>query len=512
MPRVDQKAGVSLKYLCLQNIAKFIDSVWCAHFLDHLFGHGHWLYVLGPFDHIPPSLAHDIFVHLKNKKLLRKHHIYLLLSPFAKKLDFSGCTTDLSLLLQLSSQRARGATHLDLSNTKIPKSILSASLPQLTLLTVLSVSHSNVDDEGVGVVGVYCSHLLHLDISYTSVSDRGFLTLFSPLDLSRKKNERFGKCQKIAKLSVAGSRITKEGALEALKKLSNLQVFDYENTIPLIKELCEEDPCISLKLKSLYSSPEELLHSAEDSNKTDDLAIAVRACPDANHVYINTPNLVTAEYPLSLLDLPHLKELHIKNGSLVHFPFLSFCCPVIERHGETLVSLHLAEIEEISVGLIRDSCPNLLHLVLLWNLSFVSYEFGKSRTPVVARNLFPKLLTAKLACKQTSEEDLFTQILFEDLVSLIRSPQLKELQLNGCDNLSDLAWVEAGESKLENLVVLELNACHNVTMEGLEEVIARKNCLEVLSLIKCEQLTRRDIQNYNKKVKRFKWKVQVNWS
>jgi len=516
MPQVIQKANISLKHLCLQSIAKFIDEIWCADFLQHLFGLSHWLYVVGPFDHIPPSLAHTIFVHLKNHKLLRKHHIYLLISPYAKKLDFSDCVSDLSLLFQLSAQRAkRSVSHLDFSNTKIPKNIFSSTLPELKLIRTLNASHTNIDDDVLGIVGVYCENLIELDISFTSVGDRALITLFTPIDLNGNKNERFGKCQKLAKLSVAGcQKITYFGALQAIDNLANLQVFDYENSVLVINKLCQDQPCFSFKLKSLYNSPDS--NDIPDIDAYNSLAIAIKACPDANHVYINVHDHLTVDVPLALLDLPHLKELHIKNEEHIYsLPFFTSCSPVIERHGQTLVSINLAEIEEISVELIRNNCPNLFHLALLWNNSFIHEDEaeGKCRPTVISRNFFPKLLTAKVACKEASEETLFTQIVHEDLVSLLRSPQLKELQLNGCENLSDLAWFEAGESnKLDNLVILELDKCHNVTMEGLEEIIGRNNCLEVLSLMKCEQITKRDIQNYNKKVKRLKWNVKVNWS
>ena len=43
-----------------------------------------------------------------------------------------------------------------------------------------AASSSGVDDTVVGVVGVYCPHLTHLDVSYTAVSNRGLECLVLP--------------------------------------------------------------------------------------------------------------------------------------------------------------------------------------------------------------------------------------------------------------------------------------------------------------------------------------------
>ena len=44
-----------------------------------------------------------IFLALKGSRQLRKHHLYLLISVYARALDFSACEADLSLMLQLGT-------------------------------------------------------------------------------------------------------------------------------------------------------------------------------------------------------------------------------------------------------------------------------------------------------------------------------------------------------------------------------------------------------------------------
>ncbi len=68
MPRVAHKACCSLKQLCLQNICTHIDTLWCKNFLDLYYKNAHWIYILGPFDSLPPNLIQAIrtvgFFHL----------------------------------------------------------------------------------------------------------------------------------------------------------------------------------------------------------------------------------------------------------------------------------------------------------------------------------------------------------------------------------------------------------------------------------------------------------------
>ena len=145
MPRVVQTASLPLKELCLRSITNRIDSYWCKDFLEKYSGTIHFMYVLGPFDDLPPNLIHDIWLCLKRRKLLRKHHGYLLISPYLTKLDLSHCE-DLTLSLLLASQRCFQLSNLDLSHNRLPKDMFSKAIPNFTKITSLSMSYSNVSD------------------------------------------------------------------------------------------------------------------------------------------------------------------------------------------------------------------------------------------------------------------------------------------------------------------------------------------------------------------------------
>jgi hypothetical protein len=74
----------ALRTMALANIVKNADSVWCAQFIREM-SHKHMLFVEGPFDNLTPEDCHTILDMLADRKVLKKHHIYLLVSPVSLK-------------------------------------------------------------------------------------------------------------------------------------------------------------------------------------------------------------------------------------------------------------------------------------------------------------------------------------------------------------------------------------------------------------------------------------------
>ena len=335
--------------------------VWCREFLQRYYGTAHFLLVLGPFDCLPHGLVQEIWDFLRARRLLRKHHLYLLVSPYSRAIDCSSLDSELlPLSLLLAGQRCSSLQHLSLQACKLPRTQLSETLPLLDRLTSLSLAQSTVTDTLLSVVGLYCPLLSHLDLSYcTQLSDLGLLSLFLQQDgEGRPAPGRFGVCSLLSRLLVAGSQgVTDGGAREVLLSLPSLQVFDYPNTGAVLSCLCREEAVTLTSLTCLHCSPEEEL----------DLAACVSACPRLAHLHLATqPSL--EDSLLALLDLEELVELKVCDESGQHcLPVSRHLSPVFQRHGATLVSLALAEVREVDVGLLAALCPALRHLALLWN-------------------------------------------------------------------------------------------------------------------------------------------------
>ena len=74
----------SLKTLAEENIVKNVDNFWCVKYLRD-WGDKHLLFVEGPFDCLGPEACHKILNELARKKVLKRHHIYLLINPVSLK-------------------------------------------------------------------------------------------------------------------------------------------------------------------------------------------------------------------------------------------------------------------------------------------------------------------------------------------------------------------------------------------------------------------------------------------
>ena len=362
----------------------------------------------------------------------------------------------------------------------------------------------------VSIVGLYLSSLTSLDLSYCpQVSDGGLLSLVLPRDHSGASDPRFGQCRGLTRLLVSGCQtVTSVSCSQLLVGLDKLTVLDFPDTVGVLHSLVMDvtlTPDSRLRLRSLY---------AGESCSDESLAVAVTLCPQVEHVYIVLADFITPASCLGLLDVDHLRELHLRQDNS-HLPdpglLLEVLPPVLARHGQTLVSLNLAELEVVEVGTLCDNCPSLVHLALLWNKAYTSREGDTSK-----RECFPKLQTIDLAYANFNEDN-FDYVPIEvpthNLLQILRSPKLKSIKMCASRNLTSECMANVlSFNDLDQLEFLELNKCHEISFESLENLLEEENKLNHVRVLKCDQITRRDIQFYQKKCKKWKWNVNIEWT
>ena len=356
----------------------------------------------------------------------------------------------------------------------------------------------------LSVCGVYLSRLRSLDISYCrSLTDPGLLSLLVARDNTGAADSRFGQCRDLRRLAVAGSQnITAALSVrEALLSLPRLELCDHPETVAVIEQLVMESSlATSLGLRTLHSG----LESSEQS-----LAVASLTSPLAEQVFLVLHPGQPPDCLLALHHLQTLRELHVREESVEPGqPLGPLLAPVLSKHGETLVSLNIAECQDICLPVICSTCPSLHHLVLLWNQSYLSSQAD--------RQFFPRLRTAELAFRPDDDGDNFAQrqLSSSDLSLVLRSPSLVSLKLGQAQHLTDelFARLYCTTNSMDNLQSLELDQCHHISMESLEPLLETHNSLENCSFIRCEQITRRDIQKYQKMVNKLKWNMKIHWS
>jgi len=241
-----------------------------------------------------------------------------------------------------------------------------------------------------------------------------------------------------------------------------------------------------------------------------DLATAIDICPQMRHLHLLThPALRNANVFQPLLKLSEMKELRVCNeAGLYCLPVLTHLTPVISQHGQTLVSLNLAEVCQIDVGLLATLCSALVHLSLLWNSQYLE---GNSLPP----NFFPKLRTAELSYREREDEEDMLEPPQDHLAIILSSPMLSSLKLSNSANLTDHLLSNlliSSNSCLQLLQLLHLTRCNEVTLDGLRPLILAHNHLDSASFSKCEEIGLADFQEYQKRAKKMKWNIQLLWS
>ena len=502
---------------CVDNIVSNMDTVWCKEFLTGLFGQSHWLYVMGPFDTLPFDLVHRIFVRLKDRKMLRKHHIYLLINPYLKRLDVSReSSNEIGLILQLLGTRCRQLQHLDLSfTTRFPKITFLQEFPSFSKrLTSLDLSRvHSVNDDVAGVIGVYGRHLVNLDLSSTSVTDIGLACLVHSQDLEGQPCVRYGQCVHLKSVGLLDCPVSADGVSKVIGKLTQMVDLRYEDSVEAIFLHLQNSPGQShLLLKSLFSRNPKI--------DDDSFHAVVRVCPRIISLYASCYESMNCGslLPLANKMKGELQEIHITNETgVAEISILNTLTPVLAFHGPTIVSLNLAEVAEVSIQVIVEYCPEMVHLCLQFNTAFCKGDdiLRKGSSKKVVKRSPEKLKTLKLLCLEKSEFDLLPNSPdSEDLQSLLACSTLKSLELSHCENLDDAVFATVFEQhEFKKLESLSLTSCHNISFISLFEFLTSINNLRRVQLVQCEDIGLCDIQKYKKILTKKKMlkHVSIEW-
>lgn len=509
MPR--HAPAKSLKHQCIDNVIKHIDSVWCKDFLATMFNQSHWLHILGPFDNIPAKLCHEIFMILRERKLLKKHHVYLLINPHYETLILKKEASDLNLMLHLASVRCQYLKKLDLSDcTKIPKAFQN-DFPCFSSLTDLNLCRTNITDSFLSIIGIYGANLRVLDISETGISSLGLVSLFLPKDIHGADDARNGNCTSLRMLNILNTMVDVDGATSALRNLTALVEFTYNNSIVAIYDLLCQQPGSELGIVTLHSDSVDV---------TDDMFSAiVNACPKIKQFYLTTYRSMNQLSLLPLADRKRdIREFHLRNSGDYDLPSLSIVnalTPALASSGETMVSLNLHGVTDVNVSLIVQLCPSLVHLSMVICSSFINdLPYGVKIVPGQHSKHLETLEI--LSCDDlTSDNGSSESPLETDLRQLLLSPVLKRLKLAGCNNLTDAIFEEAKNShSFFYLEELSLFGCNVITFDAIRPIFFENNSLRAAAFNQCEEISLSEMQDTKKILKKLKLHtlVQISWS
>ena len=203
-----------LKDLALENIAKNIEF-WCYKYKRD-FPNG-TPFVVGPFDCITPEDCQNIINDLAAKKVLKKHHIYLLVNPYFRHLNLNAVKDALpkiKLILELAIIRCQRLSKLILKHSNDFTNIFLPNLDVLGRLKELELPETRLTDHDVGMIGIHAVNLEYLNIMETKCGNAGIKTLFMGVDANGAEDKAYGQCSKINRLDVRGTDITPECAAQ----------------------------------------------------------------------------------------------------------------------------------------------------------------------------------------------------------------------------------------------------------------------------------------------------------
>ena len=367
---------------------------------------------------------------MKENGLLKKHHFYLLLSIYSKIVDFSHCDIDINLIIQLIQERCYMLQQLNFSHcVKLPKASFNTLLSHCGKgLTKLELSHSNIANDVLSTISVYCSELSYLDISKTnSISDPGLLCLAHEQDLDAKANSRFGKCLKLVVLKLNGcEKISEQAVASVIVNLPKLRVLEYQDSISAIALARNHKVDLKVTLTSLHSS-------AELIDETDVCEVLLANCKSLQSLNLTTFMELSEATAFSILEIDNLKEFSLVNefgSNAVSFQ-LTFS-PILTKLGPNLTHLTLSQVCDISVGNIRQHCTKLETLSLIWNTHYIDDNSQDQMYPY-----FQCLKNVKVFSTDSDSngmDDGFSNVSYLDILSIISSPKLEEIHMLSCQN------------------------------------------------------------------------------
>lgn len=430
-------------------------------------------------------------------------------------MQFLNCSresAELPLLLQVAGERCSLLRKLDLSwCPKIPLTPFCQAFPTFRKLKSLDLSHSNAGDDHLAVVGVYGRALEEINLAFTKVGDHGVVSLVKEVDHDARADGRYGQCRKLRLLDVQSTFVTDEGAATMLRcRPDSLTRLEFGNSLRAVFALLEEDPGLEFDLMSLHSCESYLGGVA--------FAAAVRACPHLRSLHLASLPQDDAHLAC-LVDgslSGGLEELHLANHVEEETVDASRLELPLRCHGESLRDLSLAEAAGVDVQMILLACPGLQHLSLQFNRSFshVNRPYSAKAPAEPTRLRSVKVLCVSQETGVENDNEVLAQRSpsGQDLDRLLNSPMLETLSLSRCVNLTD-EIVSSSTSSMERLVAISLDHCDSVTLDSLDELLTGHNSLSDVKLTQCRDITRKDADRYEKKLKKMKMAkfVKVKW-
>ena len=369
------------------------------------------------------------------------------------------------------------------------------------------------------------------------ITDAGIEGLCVSVNHLGKVDQRMGQCKSIETLKfISGTRITKKGIQVALINLPFLKKFEipggpsFAVPVQFLAEMHQSDWNIK-QLKDIRKYSLESLNLAwlpYDSKfisfpyTSGSLGLVASLCPSVTVVKVEFIIGLTDSDLLGLLSLENVKELEIHGNDVnTTVTFEGGVVPLLKGFGSSLKKLVLCCLKAVNIRAIIDFCPKLQSLWLALKESYSTtvsakedaepYHHSKrcrmEQKPSVLKNLEKLRVFYPLESEDPSGE---AKISSEDLLSLLSSPSLMDIEIFDCDNLTNYIFERASEiHQFLSLEKLTVYRCQSLTRRGINVVMNNKTPLKRIVIRDCDNITDDDIDLFISYADSENWELSV---
>ena len=222
---------------------------------------------------------------------------------------------------------------------------------------------------------------------------------------------------------------------------------------------------------------------------------------------------------LGLLSLENINELQISDPSAddnnkVSVTFKGGVVRLLQGFGSSLKKLELSYFDDVDIQAIINLCPKLKSLTLDENYSYTTVGTKEDIEPFHSKRIktepliLNNLETLRIFSFNFDDAEEEQNITFEDLLSLFSSSSLINIDISGCDNLTDYVFERAAEiHQFLNLEQLSISLCHTLTRKGIDVVMNKKTPLNAIEITCCAKVQNEDIALLLSNARSEKWQL-----
>lgn len=483
MPR--HKSAKLLREICLDNVVKNMDEVWCADYRDNYFEEYKFRFIIGPFDHVDADSAKDVLRKLSEENRMSRVYLHLLIIPTITEIDLSLAAKYVNNeIVDLLCIRCKNIRSINLSQcVRVTCESLSRLVNRFeSSLQSLSLKGLKLNSTLLNQIGTLCFKLEILNIDRCKVTRKGMDGLL------------YSNCGKDETLSPVA------------KSLRVLQMFgcSFQGDVGFITKLLQNCPqIVSVNHFELWEAIFGLFEKGSQPHHLNLTSILYDMM-----LFRDLKKHIT-KIPMLALSLPHIQHLclcDVSDIALYVYDLISVC-------GNTLKTLVL----EWGMGLghlhyIGALCPHLnsLQVTVAEQLPVGDYQYRR------LRDKFDDYLSAhKLPDAQNppwcglshlaiygnpDTHDLINPMalsVFKDIFEAC-SLALMSLHLVGIhDNHINVLiqwWID--KNKLTNIKQLLLTECFELTASNIWQLLIHAPSLNHLDITSCQNVSLSDYNEF----------------